>query len=276
MHAEPAAYQLSQDQVRAYRHTGFTVAKALFSAAEVADCKNHFDALAEAGVPIEGHWSPQAGEDPLARYPRMFHPHLFDEGSKKRLLDPRVKSVLTQLMDDEPIAVQSMYYFKPPGARGQAFHQDNYFLKIKPQSCLAAWLAIDHSTPENGGLQLCPGTQDMEVLCPEPADLTESFTKEHVKPPEGHEPVKLSLEPGDVLLFNGSVVHGSDANRTSDRWRRSFISHYMPASASHVGRWYAPAMMDFDGNPTARASNEDGGPCGPRVRTRNPRSTEVI
>ena len=88
MHAEPAAYQLSQDQVMAYHHTGFTVAKALFSAAEVADCKNHFDALADAGVPIEGHWSPQAGEDPLARYPRMFHPHLFDEGSKKRLPDP--------------------------------------------------------------------------------------------------------------------------------------------------------------------------------------------
>ncbi|WP_285240670.1 phytanoyl-CoA dioxygenase family protein [Pseudarthrobacter sp. MEB009] len=262
MHVETPAYRLTQDQVNAYHHTGFTVARGLFSAAEAADCAKHFDALAETGEPIEGHWAPQSGTDPLARYPRMFHPHLFDAGSKQRLLDPRVKSVLTQLMADEPIAVQSMYYFKPPGARGQAFHQDNYFLKIKPQSCLAAWLAIDPSTPENGGLQLCPGTQDMEVVCPDSSDPAESFTKERVQPPEGHEPVKLSLAPGDVLLFNGSVVHGSDANRTSSQWRRSFISHYMPASATHVGRWYAPAMMDFDGRPVARASNEDGGPCG--------------
>ncbi|GAB3536246.1 phytanoyl-CoA dioxygenase family protein [Arthrobacter tecti] len=255
-------YRLTEQQVTDYHELGFTVAKALFSADDVSECKEYFENLAEKGEPIEGFWKPGEGVDPLARYPRVMHPHLFDEGSRKRLLDPRVKTVLTQLMDDEPIAVQTMYYFKPPGARGQAFHQDNYFLKIKPQTCVAAWLAVDRSIPENGGLQLCPGTQHMEVVCPETADSTESFTQDYVRPPEGHDPVKLELEPGDVLLFNGSVVHGSEPNRTEDLWRRSFISHYMPASASHVGKWYVPGMMDFDGAPVVKESNEDGGPCG--------------
>ena len=48
--------------------------------------------------------------------------------------------------------------FKPPGARGQAFHQDNYYLLVQPYTCVAAWLAVDRSWPENGGLQVCPGT----------------------------------------------------------------------------------------------------------------------
>ena len=36
----------------------------------------------------------------------------------------------------------------------------------------------------------------------------------------------------------------------------------MPASATHTSQWYAPALIDFDGNPIVRELNEDGGPCG--------------
>ena len=35
------------------------------------------------------------------------------------------------------------------------------------------------------------------------------------------------MEPGDTLFFDGKTIHGSDANRTADRWRRSFICHYV-------------------------------------------------
>ena len=99
-----------------------------------------------------------------------------------------------------------MFYFKPPGARGQAFHQDNYYLRIKPDTCIAAWLAVDRASPENGGLQLCAGTHNYEVQCPEEADEGASFTRDFVQPPEGHEPSKLVLEPGDVLFFNGNPI----------------------------------------------------------------------
>jgi ectoine hydroxylase-related dioxygenase (phytanoyl-CoA dioxygenase family) len=257
-----AAPAFTDTELIDYGRDGYIVARGLFTPQEVAECKDFFDALAERGEPIPDHWSPSEGDDVLKRYPRVMHPHLIDEGSKRRLIDPRVRGLLAQLMGEPAVAVQTMFYFKPPGARGQAFHQDNYFLQIKPQTCVAAWLAVDRSTPENGGLQLCPGTQDYEVQCPEEADSTESFTQELVRPPEGHDPVKLVLEPGDVLFFNGSVVHGSGPNRTTDQWRRSFISHYMPATATHTSQWYAPALIDFDGNPIARETNDDGGPCG--------------
>ena len=49
-------------------------------------------------------------------------------------------------------AAQSMFYFKPPTARGQALHQDNIFLQAHPETCIAAWIAIDDCDGENGGL----------------------------------------------------------------------------------------------------------------------------
>lgn len=250
-------FELTTAQIDEYLRDGFTVARGVFTPEEVDECKRFFDDLAESGREVPGHWAPKAGT-----YPRVLQPHLFDEGSMKRLLDPRIKSILEQLLKEEPVAVQSMFYYKPPGTKGQSLHQDNYYLRVKDATCIAAWVAIDQSTWDNGGLQLVPGTQNMEIVCPEMADSDESFTADLVQPPEGYEAVKLVLEPGDVLLFNGSVVHGSESNRSIDRWRRSFICHYMPASAKAIGKWFLPAIVDFTGQPLIKEANGAGSPCG--------------
>jgi phytanoyl-CoA hydroxylase len=75
------------------------------------------------------------GDDPLKRYPRMLHPQVF--------------AVLTDLYGEEPLAAQSMFYFKPPQSRGQVLHQDNYYLKVETGTCIAAWTAIDVADPDN-------------------------------------------------------------------------------------------------------------------------------
>lgn len=257
---------VSPEDVQAYERDGYLIARGLFRPEEVAEIKSFFDDLGRRGQRIEGHWwpdtSPEAAGDPLRRYPRVMHPHLFDPMSRRYLIDPRLKATLTRLLGDEPLAVQTMYYFKPPGARGQALHQDNFYLRVKPGTCIAAWVAIDRSHPDNGGLYVCPGTHRMEVVCPEQADANESFTTELVNPPAGIEPVPAILESGDVLFFNGSVVHGSKPNRTKDEWRRSFICHYMPRSSSHISVGYHAPMIDFDGNKVTREASAGGGPCG--------------
>lgn len=262
---------LTPDELGDWHRDGFHVARGLFGGDEVAAIKARFDGLAATGEPIEGHWAPDLEtEDILGRYPRVMQPHEFDPASKDLLLDPRVRAVLQQLMGEDVIGCQTMFYFKPPAARGQAFHQDNYYLLVQPTTCVAAWLAVDRSHPDNGGLQVCPGTHTLDLECPESADLDVSFVDDFVAPPEGHAPVGLELDPGDVLFFTGSVIHGSGPNSTEDEWRRSFISHYLPVSATHIGGWYLPHMYGYDGRPVTRESTAWGGPCGeesPRFRS---------
>lgn len=260
----PAA--LTDEELTAWERDGYHVARGLLSPDEIAAVRDRFDALAEQGRPIPQHWAPAEGADAagdiLGRYPRVMQPHAFDPESRALLLDQRLHTILTGLMGQDIVACQTMYYFKPPGARGQAFHQDNYYLRVQPQTCVAAWIAVDRSHPTNGGLQVCPGTHRMEVECPELADSDLSFTTDFVQPPAGHDPIKLTLEPGDVLFFNGSVVHGSNPNSTDDEWRRSFICHYMPSSATHIAAGYQPYMLDFSGAEAHREDSVGGGPCG--------------
>ena len=69
------------------------------------------------------------------------------------------------------------------------------------------------------------------------------------------------MRPGDVLSFNGQLVHGSQPNRTADRFRRSFIRHCVDRSSERMAAWYRP-ILDFDGNEIRLEESIGGGPCG--------------
>ena len=121
-------------------------------------------------------------------------------------------------------ASQSMFYFKPPGARGQALHQNNWFLQVSPETCIAAWIAIDDADEKNGSLREVPGTHKESVICHVAAEPSLSFSKDAIPPlPADLIPIKTRLNEGDVFFFHGSLVHGSLPNTTSDRFRRALI-----------------------------------------------------
>ena len=105
------------------------------------------------------------------------------------------------------------------------------------------------------------GSHKLDVLCPEEADPTVSFTKQFVPVPEGLDEVPVDLDPGDVLFFGGNVIHGSQPNRSADRFRRSFICHYFGQSAEEVSRYYKP-LYRFDGSEVQVSDATGGGPCG--------------
>lgn len=176
--------------------------------------------------------------DPLKRYPRVMHPHRFNETAKRYMLQQPVRDVLSDLYEEEPLAAQSMFYYKPPGARGQALHQDNFYLKVEPGNCIAAWTANDPADEENGGLLVVPKTSSYDIVCPDLSDSKESFTTHYVKPPKDQKAIPVVMERGDVLFFNGNLIHGSYRNKTKDRFRRSFICHYANSSATHIATHY--------------------------------------
>jgi hypothetical protein len=246
--------------------------RGLFDADEIAEIRDTFMDQAKDGpvaglsdVPRAREGAPAQSSDPLAFYPRMMHPHKHTDKAvgplaMRYMRDARLRPILTELFEEEPFAVQSMFYFKPPGARGQDLHQDNFYLKVKPGTCMAAWVAVDDADEGNGGMMCVPQTASIDIACPETADPALSFTLERVAPPAGLEPQMMRLRAGDVLFFNGNVIHGSTPNTSADRFRRSLIFHYVPASTVELSHWYE--ALSFDGQKQDIAISMDGGPCG--------------
>jgi ectoine hydroxylase-related dioxygenase (phytanoyl-CoA dioxygenase family) len=245
-----------------YETNGYLLVKGLFSAEEAAQYREHYTALREAGsCPLDDVKPDMTSADPLRRYPRMMQMHRWDETSLRWLTEPRLNTVLTALLGREPYAVQTMLYFKPPQARGQALHQDNFYLRAQPGSCIAAWMALETVDEANGCLQVVPGSHTWEILCTEQADMTTSFSEHTVPLPAGAEPRSVLMDPGDVLFFHGALVHGSPPNTTTDRFRRSLIGHYVEGQAEQVGQWYHPVLR-MDGSAIDLAFSPNSSQCG--------------
>ena len=258
------ATELDPDLIRRYGEQGYAVVPALFSRAETDRLRAHYDTM-HRGFVATG--TLRVGDritdpdDPLAAYPRIMHPHRRDAVSRGWLLDARLRSWLNALTGRDPFAVQTMFYFKPPGARGQALHQDQRTLRVRPGTGIAAWMAVDRCDTENGCLQVVPGTHELPVLCTENADLELSFTDFTVPVPADMTPEDVIMEPGDVLFFNGQVIHGSLPNRSRTRFRRALIGHYIAGEARQVSHHYFP-VLDMDGREVPLEASAQGGPCG--------------
>ncbi len=258
------ARHLTHEQLVTFHERGYLVIPGLFGQDEIRLLINTFLKMHASG-PIPGCFQPVSAEEAngyiLKLYPRMMHPHRVNEVALRYLLDARLAVILEDLFGEEPLAAQSMLYFKPAGARGQALHQDNFYLRVEPGTCIAAWVALDPADRENGGLEVVPGTHAMDIFCPEEADRTLSFTRDYVPVPPGLEAVPVDLAPGDVLFFNGSLVHGSQPNASKDRFRRSFICHYIGRSSERMSLWYRP-ILTMQGEVVEIEENAGGGPCG--------------
>ena len=259
-----------------YAANGYAVVKGLFSTTECSALIEHYMNLRAQGPhPGDSVGVDSKSDDPLLRYPRMIHMHHWDDKSLQWLLDKRFDECLTQFLGDSPLAVQTMLYFKPAGARGQALHQDNFYLRARPGTCMAAWLALDDCDQENGCMQIVPGSQDWPILCPQKADTEQSFTDVTVALPPGAAPVPVEMKAGDVLFFNGSIVHGSFPNRSKARFRRALIAHYIEGNSDTVVGFYGNVVR-MDGTPVELATAPDGGPCGVWVDRNGRAVTEII
>lgn len=245
-----------------YDENGYVVVKGLFSTEEIEHYRNHFMTLRKHG-PRPGDFAgvDPKSTDPLKAFPRMIHMHHWDELSLDWVLDTRLNACMTDLLGNEPFAAQTMLYFKPPGSRGQALHQDNFYLRVQPGTCMAAWMALDDCDEANGCMQIVPGSHQWPTLCIEKADTSVSFTDVTVPLPDGVKAEPVLMEAGDVLFFNGAVVHGSYPNTSKDRFRRALIGHYVEGVAEQVAAFYQP-LLRMDGSQFEMRVSADGSACG--------------
>ncbi|MCS7223184.1 MAG: phytanoyl-CoA dioxygenase family protein [Armatimonadetes bacterium] len=250
--SRPDRYPVTVEQYRHYQKYGYLIVRDLVPQEEVEELKGHAMDLFYGRVDIPGVEKPEAGsdEDLLAkRFTRVHMLHRVDAMAERFLLHPRILDVLEALIGPDVLALQTMLFFNPPGKGGQGWHQDAYYITTYPDTLIGSWLALDRADEENGCLWVAPGSQ-VEPIYPTPgaqhgfvhsdgaiADLPEVENVSNLDDDlntlspiaKRYESVPVVLEPGDVVFFHGHLLHRSYSNRTKDRWRRAFVSHYCNA-----------------------------------------------
>src|ERR1700761_3158699 len=151
--------RLTPEQKQQFFTEGYCVVPNLFSEEQIQEIQDFFEEFKLNGEKVyDGRGFEEA--DPKQMQLRAMQPHRYDSRAKAWALHPPVAEILEELLGKPPLLAQTMYYFKPPGGRGQGMHQDNFYLLAKPATCIAAWTAIDTADTDNGCLWVVPGSNE--------------------------------------------------------------------------------------------------------------------
>lgn len=243
---------LTQAQVREFGAKGFTVVRRFFSADEVARISAWLDDLRDK-EPADGEeakyyeTSPINGETILVRIENMIGDHNRD--ASDLLVSDKTREALTQLLGEPPILFKDKVNYKLPGCRADKLHQDQAAgWNAYCDSFITMGIAVDENRLDNGALSfMCSGNYERMLMSEEWKPLSED------DPPYQPEDEYMLLEadPGDVILFDAYVPHGSPPN-TGTRGRRNIFLTFNKASdgdmraAYYRDKWanYAPNRAD--------------------------------
>lgn len=228
---------LDQTQVDFYVDNGYLVVPDMVSTKEQEEIAAEMVAVARGAYPCRAiepapaHYSDRQVMESLLC---IHHPQHVSPVIEKYVRHPQICGALSQIAgahllewDGSVECMQAMYFVKPPGFQGQAWHQDEVYIPTRDRSLVGAWIAIDDATKENGCLFILPGSHRKGYLYPQ---------KEHENPDEfdsalesygfdDSSEVPVEVKAGTLVFFNGYLLHHSYKNR-SDIYRRVLVNHY--------------------------------------------------
>jgi phytanoyl-CoA hydroxylase len=157
--------------------------------------------------------------------------------------DERLRAPLRAAVGEPAELVTTAVIYKQPRSSTVQFglHQDAWYLTTDPETLHLAYVALDDMDPENGCLEVVPGShRGARVDAIQGVSDRGFVTVSGEAKERGRDrAIALSAPRGTVVLVHGRCYHGSGPNR-SDRPRRGLILHAKAArSRFHPACWVA-------------------------------------
>ena len=173
-----------------------------------------------------------------------------------RIVADLVNSKTTSLVFDQ-------MFVKEVGTKTRTgWHTDQPYWPISGP-VITTWIALDHVDDENGALEFTPGSHHWgKKYHPFITDQLGAFVK-YLKPDDPqydempdfeadrdkYEIKSWALEPGDLLAFDGFIVHSAKGNQTSTRRRRGYAVRFATDGATYdpnqgVANWLEDESLE--------------------------------
>lgn len=219
---------MTRHEAELYARDGYIIRRGLLGAGEVANFRDHArkqleEEQSKGGVMSKGD---KEGKTTLLKMWTKA------EDDKYGLLarDERMVDLAEDAVGKPIYLYSHKMTMKQPNEGGAwEWHQDfGYWYNY---GCLAPemmsiYVALDKATRENGCLQVLKGTHKLGRLNHIRENDQTNVEQEHLDAAlKRFEHIYVEMEAGDALVFDGNLLHRSDANR-SDTYRWGYICSY--------------------------------------------------
>lgn len=170
--------------------------------------------------------------DTLTKGSMTFKSSLFfhNQEIQKFISQQKIIDILKEIISPNIWVRWDQAVAKGPGADTFPWHQDNNYSRLKDPH-YQVWIALTESNTNNGGLWLQPGSHKKKSL------PYKKVGHEVVYDGVPENPILITAEPGDVVIFSSFTLHSTTPNITnSTRW--AYVIEYM--SLSHYDPYIEP------------------------------------
>ena len=214
-----------------YLRDGYVIIPGFYQGAAFEELVGELDRYVSEVVPTlpdsAAFFQEQGSPESLSQMQHMVDPYFAEFGIREPFVS------LAEALMGEPVRVGRPEWFnKPPGtAHPTPPHQDNFYINLDPPP-LTMWLALDPVDEHNGCLRYCPGTH-RDGLRPHSRTQVLGFSQgiSDYGETDAAKEQEVFLEPGDLAVHHGDLIHRAEPNRTTDRQRRAFAMVYYAGTA---------------------------------------------
>jgi hypothetical protein len=160
---------------------------------------------------------------------------------------PRILDAVEAIVGPNVLCWNSSLFMKEPGDPAYvAWHQDVYDFDIDSDAVVTAWVALLPSMPENGAMQVVPGSQHNRLV-PHVSSPPGSATmlRDHLEigvTVDKDQAVSLTLAAGQISMHHMYLFHGSPPNTSTER-RCGFAIRYVAPHVCRKGDPYAATVV---------------------------------
>ncbi|MFP8879081.1 MAG: phytanoyl-CoA dioxygenase family protein [Myxococcota bacterium] len=248
--AEQALRELTPDELSAYETDGVFCARGLFSDAWIDRMANAVDRIVA---------NPTLFGNVVSMRDQNFSGDLFvwkvDDDFRDWVYESPAARIAQQVLGSERIChFYDQLFVKPAGCQVPTpWHQDITFwpVDVECRSICSIWITFDPVDRAGSGLEFVKGshrwTQRFKAVTPnyDPYMLASDF--EDAPDIDNHrEDYDLycpDMGPGDCLIFNPHVMHGSSSNYSTDTARRAFSSRWSGEGVTYEDRYATMPLL---------------------------------
>jgi non-heme Fe2+,alpha-ketoglutarate-dependent halogenase len=210
---------LSPEAVRRFHEDGYYFPIRVLSTAEAASYRDRLERHERAtGKPLQGNLRHKT--------------HLLFTWADELVHNEQILDAVEDVLGPDILCWTTNFFIKEANNPGfVSWHQDSTYWGLDPDDVVTAWVAFTDVTPENGYMQVIPGSHLVDQLPHVDTfhrDNLLSRGQEIAVEVDKSKAVGLALKAGEMSLHHIKLVHGSDPNQTDDR-RIGLAIRYIPA-----------------------------------------------
>lgn len=240
-----------------FENDGFLVVENFLSDAELATCAQEIHRLHEVAAKLENQSDPSMKHfqrEPYAKdkqqsglpvLRKIEQTRDFSDVFKDLAAHPKLISVVQNIIGEDLLLFRSTLMLKPAfHGSAHAFHQDSAYWPMDPPALVTVSIALTDSTPENGCIQVIPGSHRWGMqewgLIAQNTDQAQANRSDV----DTSGAIDVPLKAGSAVMFHSLTVHGSGPNKTAHP-RHTALYAYFPPTVKLVARGDTATSRDF-------------------------------